>query len=129
MQDIAQAGAEGLNVIVDGKPAFSSITLIEYVSSTEVKVSTRVPLNVFTFEAGASIAISGEVIMNLVGARGRKLQADVGAKEEAIFDLNVNLQPEIVAEEEEAMMNAAVSAASKGSVMLGMVFASVYVMW
>jgi len=127
--DIAQAEVYDLNVIVDGKPAFSSFTSIEYVSSTKVKVSTRVPLNVFTFEAGASIAISGEVIMKLAGARGRKLQADVGAKEEAIFDLNVNLQPEIVAEEEEVMMNAAASAARKGFVMLGMVFASVYVMW
>ena len=68
--------------------------------------------------------------MNLAQS-GRKLQTDVGSKgvntnEEAIFELNISLLPEVVAEE---AMNSEATSASKEISMVIMVIISAYMMW
>ena len=65
--------------------------------------------------------------MNLAQS-GRKLQTDVGSKgvntnEEAIFELNISLQPEVVAEE---VMNSEATFASKEISMVIIVIIYVY---
>ena len=98
-------------------------------------VSTRVPINLFTYADKESIEIAGGLTLQLAGPDGipRKLQAGIGAKvdvnEVANFDITVNLQPETVTKEEEAMMNSGNDVASKGFAVLGMMFASAYAMW
>ena len=68
--------------------------------------------------------------MNLAQS-GQKLQTDVNSKgvntnEEAIFELNISLQPEVVAEE---VMNSEATFASKEIAMVIIVILSAYVTW
>jgi len=128
-------GSKKITVIEDDDVKFTSLTERTYVSGAGVLVSTRVPINTFTYADKESIEIAGGLTLQLAGPDGipRKLQAGIGAKvdanEVANFDITVNLQPETVTKEEEATMNSANDVASKGFAVLGMMFASAYAMW
>ena len=65
-------------------------------SSIKQVVSTRVPINLFTFANDQSIDVEGEVVMQLDGSSARRLQAKsgTGGTEAAAFDVKVTLQPE-----------------------------------
>ena len=86
--------------------------------------------NLFDFLPGKSLTVSGAILTKLVNS-SRKLQADIGAtadaNEEASFELNVNLERDIV--DEEVMMKSEASVVIMGFVMIGVVFASAMVVW
>ena len=140
MQDISDPSGETLEVIDGAVVSNPTFTSISYVSSTEAQVLTRVPINLFDYNAvGASITIKGNVAMKF--ASGRMLRDDVDAKlfgnaNENAFELTVALQPEMVVKEEEdiaIMMNSAsftaASVVSKGFVVIGMGIASASTIW
>lgn len=130
-----------LDVVTKGDVVFKSITSEKSVSNVNpaggngVRVTTRVPTNVFDFEtAGTKIEVSGGLIMELAGSNtaGRKLVADVAAisdgNGDASFELEVSLQQQLDSQEDP--VSSATSIAKKGSIVLGpMAFALVYAMW
>ena len=133
-----------LPVIVDGTPAFPTFTTSSFATPkpNEAIVTTRVPTNMFHFEAtDANIAVSGALTVKLDDGTRRRLAISkparalqVDSNNEAGFDLTIDLQPDADAgldpeEGEGAMMNSAKAAASKGFAVLGMMVASAYALW
>lgn len=134
-----------LPVIVNSAPS-SSFTSMLYVSSTEVQVLTRVPINEFDFNAeAASITIFGGVTAEL---SGRSLRAHFGKGppkdndkvkvKGGAFKLDIALQPDIVttAVEEEELWATSMSvstaiyvSATKCSMVFGMLIVFANNMW
>lgn len=93
-----------LPVIVNSAPS-SSFTSMFYVSSTEVQVFTRVPVNKFDFNAEAAfITISGGVTAELSGrslrahfGKGPSKNKDKVKVKGGAFKLDIALQPEAAA--------------------------------
>ena len=143
-QDIAGTDSTGntktLEVINGGTVSFPAFTSINEVSVTERQVLTRVPANLFDYNAqDASIRITGSVTMKLSGS-GRMLGTDfetnavdgTSNEEAATFELNVGLQPsEIAIKDETSLLNSstAASVGVKVYVVIGMVIASFSAMW
>ena len=129
LQDISQNGRTPFAAINANGIVVPSITSIKY-DNGGVAVRTRVPTNLFDFLPGKSLTVSGAILTKLVNS-SRKLQADIGAtadaNEEASFELNVNLERDIV--DEEVMMKSEASVVIMGFVMIGVVFASAMVVW
>ena len=123
-----------MDVIDENRIQVPSITTRTYVPSINgVVVSTRVPSNIFDYSTGATIDISGGLVMKFVEAGGsRKLVATTSAKSDEnkdSFKLEVVLQREMVSEEE-VLFNSATFVATKVFVVLiGMVSALAYTMW
>ena len=122
-------------VIEDNAVVFSSFTSREYVSSKNgVVVSTIAPINLFDYnKPGSVIGIAGGLVTKLVDGSGRNLKADIGAKfdasEEASFEIEVNLQRDMVFEGEPPLNSAASVASIKGFIASFVVFAWSYAMW
>ena len=119
---------------MDGKVEYSSITSRTYDGKTKVWVSTRISINSFDYETGgASIAVSGKVVLKLTDGSGRRLQANVGsdvtgANQQSGFELQVKLQGgETV--EVGASVNAGQSVAARALVVPGSIFAPAYGLW
>ena len=123
-----------MDVIDENRIQVPSITTRTYVPSINgVVVSTRVPSNIFDYSTGATINISGGLVMKFVEAGGsRKLVATISAKSDEnkdSFKLEVVLQREMVSEED-VLFNSATFVATKVFVVLiGMVSALAYTMW
>ena len=123
-----------MDVIDENRIQVPSITTRTYVPSINgVVVSTFVPSNIFDYSAGATIDISGCLVMKFVEAGGsRKLVATTSAKSDEnkdSFKLEVVLQREMVSEED-VLFNSATFVATKVFVVLiGMVSALAYTMW
>ena len=97
-EQIITQGTKTFSVVTENQASISSITSLDFVEKTRLFVSTRVPSNVFNFDAvDTSISISGSLELALAG--GRKLTANVGGdlrveNEETAFALKVSLQGE-----------------------------------
>ena len=96
-QDIAGTDSTGntktLEVINGGTVSFPAFTSINEVSVTERQVLTRVPANLFDYNAqDASIRITGSVTMKLSGS-GRMLGTDFETNAVDGFDFNIILRP------------------------------------
>jgi len=126
-----------LEVIDLGTVSFPAFTSIQEVSETERQVLTRVPANVFNYNAqDASVTITGSVTMKLTGS-GRMLRTDFEAnlfdgttnEEAAMFELNVGLQPAEIAVKDEKdstsilISSTAASVGVKVSIVMGIVIA------
>lgn len=126
---ITQGDNTELNVIVNGTVQVPSITSRDYDRSENgVRVSTRVPSNIFTFAANENIIINGDIDMKLVGT-SRKLRALVGdaddttdGSEQVPYKLEINLEEdlEFAAKDQDAMGSSG-HVMGKGSVILGMI--------
>jgi len=143
------AGGESkLAVIGDpnGSVLIPSITSRDYRSATMVLIKTRVPTNLFNYEAeGAKIEVIGSLTIQLKGSRVRKLKLDDGvsggvgtnrklqgdaSEQEATFDLAIKLDPGVSGNEEGITMNSALSVAA-GSSIAGFIvfFATAITFW
>ena len=131
----------------NAEPSFDAFTSHSYaVDGSKAIVTTRVPVNMFDFEAvDASIEVSGALTLKLADGTRRRLSAgqlvralqaapaDTG--NEADFDLNIELQPEMDSGVEDlegegaAMMNSSKAIAGKGVAVFGMILASAYALW
>lgn len=132
-----------LPVIQNGETSFPALTSIDWYGG-EVLVTTRVPTNLFDFEAAvASIGVSGALALELsdgtrrrltISEPSRDLQAAADADNEAGFGLSINLQPETNTgtglDGESAIVNSVKAAAScKGFAVFGMLITSTYAFW
>ena len=132
-----------LPVIVNSAPS-SSFTSMLYVSSTEVQVLTRVPVNEFDFNAeAASITIFGGVTAELSGrslrayfGKGPPKDNDKVKVKGGAFKLDIALQPDIVTVEEEELWANSMSvsaaiyvSATKCSMVFGMLITFANTMW
>ena len=81
--------------IVNSIISSPQITGNTVVSSIKQVVSTRVPINLFTFANNQSIDVKGKIVMQLDRSSVRRLQANsgTGGTEAAAFDVKVTLQP------------------------------------
>jgi len=94
-------GETTMTVVENSQVRQSSITLIEYEPGENgVVVTTRVPPNLFTFESGQIIAISGAVELQFSENIFRKLLLDTSARrrsqkniEKSSYEVNVELTP------------------------------------
>ena len=96
-QDIAGTDSTGntktLEVINGGTVSFPAFTSINEVSVTERQVLTRVPANLFDYNAqDAFITITGSITMKLSGS-GRMLRTDFETNAVDGFDFNIILRP------------------------------------
>lgn len=137
------AGNEQLDVVNNDVAEYSAITSIGSRPSQNVQVFTRIPPNIFNFEAdGAKIEISGSVIVEFAEGTERRLSVDThrllqaaGEEETAEFNLNIILapEPELAFEGEDnammAMMNSAKAIAGKALAILGMIVVSAFALW
>jgi len=130
-------GDEAMTVIANERVVVPSISSRDYFPNDNVVVvSTRVPVNLFTYAEGETITVSGDILMKLADGNRRKLQTDIvgggakfGAIKKAPFQLMIGLQDEMVLEGESYVSSATgVASASKDVGMLVMVFASTYIM-
>ena len=128
------AGNSELAVIgdPDGLILIPSITTKEHTSLTKVLIKTRVPTNLFDYEADdATIEVTGSLTIKLKGSRVRKLKLDDGvsggvgtnrklqgdaSEQEATFDLAIKLDPGVSGDEEGITMNSALSVAAGSSI-------------
>jgi len=129
----------------NAEPSFVAFTSHSYaVDGSKAIVTTRVPVNMFDFEAvDARIEVSGALTLRLADGTRRRLSAgqlvralqaapaDTG--NEADFDLIIKLEPEMESGVEEgegaAMMNSSKASAGKGVAIFGMILASAYALW
>ena len=131
---LSQVGANDMSVIEDNVVMFPSFTSREYVTAKNgVVASTRVSPKLFDYNSpGSVIGITGGLVLQLVGS-DRKLKAAIGAKfdasEEVSFEIEVNLQREMLFGGEASMTSATSATSNKGSIALSMVLAWAYVMW
>jgi len=93
-------GTTTLGIVEEGLVSFPSITAREYVPEENgVVISTRVPTNLFNFDVGETISVSGEVGMKLAGS-GRRLHIDFydanDVDEKESYELEVALQREMI---------------------------------
>ena len=134
IQIVSQEGTRPLTFIDNNVVVFPTFTSREYVTTKNGVVAfTCVPINLFDYNSWqSSIAITGKIVLKLVDS-GRKLKADIGAKfdasEEASFEIEVDLQREIMFEDETSMNSAASVASSKGIIAYAMVLAWTYAIW
>mmetsp|Transcript_56934 Transcript_56934/g.120866 ORF Transcript_56934/g.120866 Transcript_56934/m.120866 type:complete len:582 (-) Transcript_56934:108-1853(-) len=120
-----QDGEANLQIIQNGSPFINSITSIQYEEQENgVVVGTRFPKTLFTYATGKSITIQGEIVMMLAGdVAGRKLRAldvaDTDGVEKALYELKIDLDDDVAAEDSLVLSNSAAKIA------LGKVFAMV----
>ena len=90
-------------------------------SSIKQVVSSRVPINLFTFANDQSIDVEGKVVMQLDGSSARRLQANsgTGGTEATAFAVRVTLQPE-AALADGVELHSSASIASRAFISLGM---------
>ena len=114
---------------MNGTVQVPSITPLDYDRSENgVRVSTRVPSNIFTFAANENITIIGDVEVKLVGT-SRKLRALVGdaddttdGREQAPYELEINLEEDLeFAAKDQDPMGSSGHVMGKGSAILGMI--------
>lgn len=96
-QDIRGTDSSGndktLEVINLGSVSFPAITSVQEVSVTERQILTRVPPNLFDYNAqDASITITGSLTMKLTGS-GRMLRTYFETNAVDGFDINIGLEP------------------------------------
>lgn len=120
---VLSQGTSSLPVIRDGLISVPAISSREFVRSQGV-VSTRVPSNLFDFDGGSSVAVSGGVTMRLVDGGGRRLRilSDGGVEgdQESSFELVVSLQPAAGSVEEGYVASHGSLAASMGWFVVGL---------
>eukprot|EP00584_Thalassiosira_punctigera_P000202 CAMPEP_0172538436 /NCGR_PEP_ID=MMETSP1067-20121228/9819_1 /TAXON_ID=265564 ORGANISM="Thalassiosira punctigera, Strain Tpunct2005C2" /NCGR_SAMPLE_ID=MMETSP1067 /ASSEMBLY_ACC=CAM_ASM_000444 /LENGTH=807 /DNA_ID=CAMNT_0013323935 /DNA_START=54 /DNA_END=2477 /DNA_ORIENTATION=+ len=120
-----QDGEANLQIIQNGSPFINSITSIQYEEQENgVVVGTRFPKTLFTYATGKSITIQGEIVMMLDGdVAKRKLRAldvaDTDGVEKALYELKIDLDDDVAAEDSLVLSNSAAKIA------LGKVFAMV----
>jgi len=108
---VLNQGDSSFDVVKTQKVEYDSISSMEYVDSKNgVVVKTRVPSNLFKFETGGVIIISGEIQMKLYGEERRRRQlialtSDVNFDEESPFELQVTLEGEVDSTEEVTPLN------------------------
>ena len=109
----------------DGSVLIPSITSRDHTSATMVLIKTRVPTNLFDYEAtDAKIEVIGSLTIKLKGSHVRRLKLDDGvsggvgtnrklqgdaSEQEATFDLAIKLDPGVSGDEEEITINSALS--------------------
>ena len=82
-----------MEVINLGSISFPAVTSVQEVSVTERQISTRVPANLFDYNAqDASITITGSLTMKLTGS-GRMLRTDFETNAVDGFDIDIVLEP------------------------------------
>ena len=107
--------------IENDQVSLPSITRREYVPDKHgVVVTTRVPINYFSFEDGKNIAVTGVMEMKLTGDGDRKLQVAITSDGSAPgnkspFTFKVELSPGM-SFVKEATFNSAVAAAGKSCI-------------
>ncbi len=131
-------------VILKKAVPIPAITSYEFINSTSVLVETRVPINMFDYEAtGASIAVEGDATLNLAGSErklrladvDRKLQAGSGGdgldvNEEAPFKVDINLQSDGSVQVDGVQdFNVAQIVQVRGFAFLAAVVSAAYAMW
>ena len=87
-------------------------------------VSTRVPINVFTFTNDQYIDVEGNVVMQLDGSSARRLQAnsETGGAKTTAFDVKVTLLPR-AAPVDGVELRSSASIASRAFISLGVALA------
>ena len=120
--------------IENDQVSLPSITRREYVPDKHgVVVTTRVPINYFSFEDGKNIAVTGVMEMKLTGDGDRKLQVAITSDGSAPGDkspltFRVELSPGM-SFVKEATFNSAVAAAGKSCIAsLVIIFSFTYIL-